>query len=59
MLIMNLMMVILDLHNIGQDVYSVKKGDKIGQLFFFKFLTVDDEVAPTEVRKGGFGSTVK
>ena len=47
------------LHNIGQDTYTVKKGDKIGQLFFFKFLTVDDEVAPTEVRKGGFGSTVK
>ena len=47
------------LHNIGQDIYTVKKGDKIGQLFFFKFLTVDDEVAPTEVRKGGFGSTVK
>ena len=39
--------------------YTVKKGDKIGQLFFFKFLTVDDEVPPTEVRKGGFGSTVK
>lgn len=47
------------LHNIGKETYTVKKGDKIGQLFFFKFLTVDDEVAPTEVRKGGFGSTVK
>lgn len=47
------------LHNIGKETYTVKKGDKIGQLFFFKFLTVDDEVTPTEVRKGGFGSTVK
>ena len=49
----------LMLHNIGKDPYHIKKGDKIGQLFFFKFLTVDDEVPPTEVRKGGFGSTVK
>ncbi len=49
----------LMLHNIGKEVYVVKKGDKIGQLFFFKFLTVDDEVPPTEVRKGGFGSTNK
>lgn len=47
------------LHNIGKETYTVKKGDKIGQIFFFKFLTVDDEVAPTETRKGGFGSTVK
>ena len=47
------------LHNHGKDVYSIKKGDKIGQLFFFKYLTVDDEIEPTEVRKGGFGSTVK
>lgn len=47
------------LHNHSKDAYNIKKGDKIGQLFFFKYLTVDDEIEPTEVRKGGFGSTVK
>lgn len=47
------------LHNFGKETYEIKKGDKIGQGFFFKFLTVDNEVAPTEVRKGGFGSTNK
>ena len=47
------------LYNHSEETYVVKKGDKIGQIFFFKFLTVDDEVPPTEIRKGGFGSTVK
>jgi dUTP pyrophosphatase len=45
------------LHNIGKDKYHVNAGDKIGQLFFFKFLTIDDEEEITTVRKGGFGST--
>lgn len=45
------------LHNIGKQTYHVNSGDKIGQLFFFKFLTVDDEPEITAVRKGGFGST--
>ena len=47
------------LHNIGKNPYEVKVGDKIGQIFFFKFLTVDDEAEVTTVRKGGFGSTNK
>ncbi len=47
------------LHNYGTEEYIIKKGDKIGQGFFFNFLTVDDEIAPTEVRTGGFGSTNK
>lgn len=45
------------LHNIGKNVYHVGVGDKVGQIFFFKFLTVDDEEEITAVRKGGFGST--
>ena len=45
------------LHNIGKTTYSVNAGDKIGQIFFFKFLTVDDEEEITTVRTGGFGST--
>ena len=47
------------LFNHGKEAYVVKKGDKIGQIFFFKFLTVDDEEEIKNVRKGGFGSTNK
>lgn len=47
------------LHNLNKTPYEVKAGDKIGQIFFFKFLTVDDEEEITTVRTGGFGSTVK
>ncbi len=47
------------LYNHGQNDYVINKGDKIGQCWFAKFLTVDDEVAPTGVRTGGFGSTKK
>ena len=45
------------LHNIGKTTYKVNSGDKIGQIFFFKFLTVDDEQEITTKRTGGFGST--
>lgn len=46
------------LHNLNKTAYEVKAGDKIGQIFFFKFLTCDDDdVSQAEVRKGGFGST--
>ena len=47
------------LHNSSENPYVVKTGDKIGQGFFTKFYTVDDEEEITTVRKGGFGSTVK
>lgn len=49
------------LHNLNKTPYEVKKGDKIGQIFFFKFLITDDdaETNPNVVRKGGFGSTSK
>lgn len=47
------------LHNIGKETYHVNIGDKIGQIFFFKFLTVDNEEEITTIRKGGFGSTNK
>ncbi len=45
------------LHNLNKTPYEIKKGDKIGQIFFFKFLTVDDEEEITTIRTGGFGST--
>ena len=47
------------LHNLNKQPYEIKAGDKIGQIFFFKFLTVDDDVQSTVVRTGGFGSTDK
>lgn len=45
------------LHNIGENDYEIKTGDKIGQGFFINYLTVDDEEEITAIRKGGFGST--
>lgn len=47
------------LYNYSSEPYVIKAGDKIGQGIFTIFLTVDNEEEITEVRKGGFGSTVK
>ena len=47
------------LHNFGKNNYEIKVGDKIGQGYFFKYLTVDNEDIPTTTRTGGFGSTGK
>lgn len=47
------------LHNMGENDYKISVGDKIGQGYFAKFLTVDDEEEIVAVRTGGFGSTVK
>ncbi len=47
------------LHNFKDTDYVIHKGDKIGQGFFIKYFTVDDEEEITTVRKGGFGSTDK
>ena len=49
----------LRLYNFGDNDYIIKKGDKIGQGVFMKYLTVDDELEIDNVRVGGFGSTVK
>jgi len=47
------------LYNFGSSDYVIKKGDKIGQGIFMKYLSVDDEKEITEKRVGGFGSTTK
>lgn len=47
------------LHNLNKTPYQVKAGDKIGQIFFFKFLITDDDVQSCVIRTGGFGSTNK
>ena len=47
------------LHNLNQTPYQVNAGDKIGQIFFFKFLVTDDDIESDVIRTGGFGSTDK
>jgi len=47
------------LYNYTNAPYAIKKGDKIGQGIFTKFLVVDDEKEIQNVRIGGFGSTDK
>lgn len=47
------------LYNFGSSDYVIKKGDKIGQGVFTKFLTIDNEEKISNIRVGGFGSTLK
>ncbi len=42
--------------NVTDQDLLIKKGDRIAQVVFQKFLTIDDDVAMGK-RKGGFGST--
>ena len=44
------------LFNLGDTIYTVHVGDRIGQGMFIKYLTTDDDNA-TSTRNGGFGST--
>ena len=44
------------LFNLGDTIYTVNVGDRIGQGMFIKYLTTDDDNA-TSTRNGGFGST--
>lgn len=51
--------ILLAFHNHGTSDWIVKKGDRIAQGIFLKFLTVDDEDEINEERVGGIGSTDK
>lgn len=42
--------------NVSDHDLEIKKGDRIAQVVFQKFLTIDDDAASGE-RQGGFGST--
>ena len=44
------------LFNLGDTIYTVRVGDRIGQGMFIKYLTTDDDNA-TSTRNGGCGST--
>lgn len=43
-------------YNIGYEPVQIKKGDKIGQGIFIKFVKIDNDNALAD-RNGGFGST--
>ena len=49
------------LHNIGQEDYIIKKGDRMAQLIITRIvtpnITITDQLPHTERNKGGFGST--
>lgn len=47
----------IKLQNHGENTYIVKKGDKICQGIFTKYLTVDNEEIINQERVSGFGST--
>ena len=47
------------IRNLGDTPHHIKVGDKLGHVFFFKYLTVDNEEEITTKRVGGFGSTGK
>ena len=45
------------LYNATDSDYHLNAGDKLGQGYFSKFLTVDNEDEVLTTRIGGFGST--
>lgn len=49
----------IKLHNHGKEDFQIKKGDRICQGIFTKFLTVDNEESIENKRTGGMGSTNK
>ena len=43
--------------NLGKETYTFKKGEKIGQAIFMKYLIADQDNCTGNARTGGFGST--
>ncbi len=43
--------------NISDKPLHIKKGTRIAQVIFQKFLTIDNDIAPDQLRQGGIGST--
>ena len=52
--------IMLALRNLNQEPLVLKKGDRLAQGIFYKYLTTDDDQESTKAkRSGGFGSTSK
>lgn len=49
--------IFFQLVNYGLRDQVIKKGDRLGQGIFVKYLTADDEAPITQDRQGGFGSS--
>ena len=49
--------ILIAIYNHSSEAVQLPKGARIAQGVFYKFLTVDNEVVGSSVRKGGFGST--
>lgn len=49
--------IMIGIINFGTEDVQIKKGMRIAQAIFYKFLTVDDEILDDTIRQGGFGST--
>lgn len=49
--------IMIGIINFGTEDVQIKKGMRISQAIFYKFLTVDDEILDDTIRQGGFGST--
>lgn len=47
----------VSLKNRGSADYQINKNDKIAQLLFVPYLTIDDEEETNAIRNSGFGST--
>ena len=51
--------IFVQLRNFGQETILLKKGERVAQGIFCKYLTVTNEEAVNNKREGGFGSTGK
>lgn len=51
--------IFVQLYNFGTEAITLKKGERIAQGIFTKYLTIDGEDEVTTTRNGGFGSTGK
>ena len=51
--------IFVSLHNFGNEVVTIKKGERVAQGIFVKYLISPDETPVLNTRNGGFGSTGK
>ena len=51
--------IFVSLHNFGTETVNLKKGERVAQGIFQKYLVSPTEKVVTNVRNGGFGSTGK